>query len=513
MRTVILVLGSVVSITVFTRVLKIDQPFIPKLATQMWQATSHRHRMSIMSLALWDSLPDGTKRYFSAKSGDERATIIKQAVGGVVGTVAGFAIAAIAYVEVFGNHATRYMFHSILPILDSLSPIGDTPEIAMAKRSIMPPCPSKTVEQMVNGYMKSPRWDSGQPVDDPKLSLVNVEGYVAYAGKSVRSTLQFGLDQNALTFKALEFNGVPQPLLVTAQLFQSMCAQAGSIDVDAPAADSAAPFRSANQRTTQLAAESEIASQPDLATYLLNDFAQDARVGPILDDCQQAIRNEFAKTIALYTSEARGAATKSQQQAFLNRAAQLARAETPRLFCLVLSVDAIGAADVDAIRHFLNDLTARGVVDFRKRTDGRHVDGSTYGNIAYVISGKLFLSLAASVSKLPTDPIGVSSSSRDAMSLLYENTIVMRGPDGTEWGRRYYDADGTFRAVGGQSETLSGTWRLEGGDICTTRLASNVESPKAKCSAFKPYGSIGDIQVRTIDDGRTMTLTLEAGRP
>ena len=99
---------------------------------------------------------------------------------------------------------------------------GQTPEVLMVQGGKLESCPSKTVEQMVDGFMGSPSWAS--ITADDGVNYVNISGDITYADKPVRALLQYKLNQDeTFEFNALEFNGVPQNNLIAMGLLEKMC--------------------------------------------------------------------------------------------------------------------------------------------------------------------------------------------------------------------------------------------------------------------------------------------------
>lgn len=95
--------------------------------------------------------------------------------------------------------------------------------VRMVRNGHLEACSDATVGDMVSGFMGSPSWTSGVTEDGD--TFVNVSGDISVHEKKVRALLQFFVDRKKGTFKfnALEFNGVPQPLIATAALLHQMC--------------------------------------------------------------------------------------------------------------------------------------------------------------------------------------------------------------------------------------------------------------------------------------------------
>lgn len=115
----------------------------------------------------------------------------------------------------------------ILVLTMLLSGCGDSKEIKLVKSGKLNNCPGKTVEQTVNNFFGSPKWESGIGKDGPTKgqTLVNMRGKMAVQGKAVDATLQFIVDEKNGTFQAhaLEYNSVPQSGLMLMGLLSKMC--------------------------------------------------------------------------------------------------------------------------------------------------------------------------------------------------------------------------------------------------------------------------------------------------
>jgi hypothetical protein len=100
------------------------------------------------------------------------------------------------------------------------------PAVAMVKGGTLQSCPNATVEQMVNGFMGNPSWESD--VAGNSVKFVNIGGDMTIFEKPVRATVQFVVDEEAGSFEyqAFELNGVPQNNLMAASLMAKMCESA-----------------------------------------------------------------------------------------------------------------------------------------------------------------------------------------------------------------------------------------------------------------------------------------------
>lgn len=111
------------------------------------------------------------------------------------------------------------IFLSMLLLINACS---ETPEVLMVKGGTLGSCPSKTVEEMVDGFMGSPSWSSITGEDGS--NYVNISGDITFHEKSVRALIQYKLNKDeTFEFNALEFNDVPQNALIAMGLQTKMC--------------------------------------------------------------------------------------------------------------------------------------------------------------------------------------------------------------------------------------------------------------------------------------------------
>ena len=103
---------------------------------------------------------------------------------------------------------------------------GDPELVSMVQNGKMEWCPDYTVKQMADGFMASPRWESGKT--ESGQEFVNIRGGVTYLQKPVDAAAQFFVDRKAgtLAFQAFELNGIPQNRLIQRELIQKMCESA-----------------------------------------------------------------------------------------------------------------------------------------------------------------------------------------------------------------------------------------------------------------------------------------------
>jgi hypothetical protein len=107
-------------------------------------------------------------------------------------------------------------------LLVLINACSETPEVLMVKGGTLGSCPSKTVEEMVDGFMGSPSWSS--LTGDDGSNYVNINGDITYHEKPVRALIQYKLnDDKTFEFNALEFNDVPQNGIIAIGLQTKMC--------------------------------------------------------------------------------------------------------------------------------------------------------------------------------------------------------------------------------------------------------------------------------------------------
>ena len=108
-------------------------------------------------------------------------------------------------------------------IIPELVDMSDDARVQLVKSGSLNECSSVTVEQAVNSFMGAPSWEAF--LADDGQNYVNIEGDIMYTNKDVRATVQLFTDVNAgsFEFRSMEFNGVPQTILLANQLIQEMC--------------------------------------------------------------------------------------------------------------------------------------------------------------------------------------------------------------------------------------------------------------------------------------------------
>lgn len=101
--------------------------------------------------------------------------------------------------------------------------IPDPDDIQIVKTAHLDNCAGKTVEQEVNGFFASPRWQAGATSDG--ADFVNVSGIVTYQGKPATAVFQFQMfkDKSGFKYHAFTINKVPQSIYVAAFTLAQMC--------------------------------------------------------------------------------------------------------------------------------------------------------------------------------------------------------------------------------------------------------------------------------------------------
>ncbi len=101
----------------------------------------------------------------------------------------------------------------------------------------------------------------------------------------------------------------------------------------------------------------------------------------------------------------------------------------------------------------------------------------------------------------------------DPMASRYGNTVVIKGPDGKELGRTYYDADKKVTRKFADGSEQKGTWSMEGGNLCFNQTEPAPKPAEAKqCLPFPGPKNVGDSWEVTAPQGK-LTATLQKGRP
>jgi hypothetical protein len=120
----------------------------------------------------------------------------------------------------------------LLFFINAFNAYGQTPEVLMVQGGKLGSCPSKTVKQMVDGFMGSPSWE-GFGTEDGN-HYINISGdTTAESFPKVTLLLQFKLNKDkTFEYSALEFGGTAQTNEVAEGVLILMCNEgAGSSQV------------------------------------------------------------------------------------------------------------------------------------------------------------------------------------------------------------------------------------------------------------------------------------------
>jgi hypothetical protein len=102
--------------------------------------------------------------------------------------------------------------------------------------------------------------------------------------------------------------------------------------------------------------------------------------------------------------------------------------------------------------------------------------------------------------------LGAGAAFADTMQNGYGNTFVVTNADGVSV-RYQFDADGSFRALTPDGNTVTGTYEVTGGQLCITPAGG-----ERGCTAYVGDKAVGDSWTQAATDGGEITVTLEAGR-
>lgn len=97
---------------------------------------------------------------------------------------------------------------------------GDSQEVQMVKNGTLNSYPNKTLGQAIEGFVGNPKWESIVAEDGNKY--VNIVGTIKYHEKDIRMALQYKINGNKFELNALEFNDIPQNLLMYGALIEKM---------------------------------------------------------------------------------------------------------------------------------------------------------------------------------------------------------------------------------------------------------------------------------------------------
>lgn len=96
--------------------------------------------------------------------------------------------------------------------------------------------------------------------------------------------------------------------------------------------------------------------------------------------------------------------------------------------------------------------------------------------------------------------------SAQMMQGAYDNTIVITYTSGAQ-ARYHFNADNTFSLRTPDGQTVSGTYAIEGDQICLTPSGG-----ERGCTQYVGEKNVGDTWTQSATDGSQITVTLEAGR-
>ena len=109
----------------------------------------------------------------------------------------------------------------------------------------------------------------------------------------------------------------------------------------------------------------------------------------------------------------------------------------------------------------------------------------------------------------------VALAADDPMASRYGNTLVIKGADGKEVIRLYYDQGGALSTKTPDGKTTKATWKMDGEKICVTQTdpAPPPEMPSPQCTPFTGSHNVGESWDVTRPNGMKVTATLQQGRP
>ena len=97
----------------------------------------------------------------------------------------------------------------------------------------------------------------------------------------------------------------------------------------------------------------------------------------------------------------------------------------------------------------------------------------------------------------------------DAASVLVGNTLTVTSPAGTT--KLWYKADNTYTGTMPNGATMSGSWSVEGGQLCTMQKSPAPPAGMEKnCGAFGDH-KVGDSWESKGPGGEKLSLALTAG--
>jgi hypothetical protein len=114
---------------------------------------------------------------------------------------------------------------SLLLLINLSSCFFESAEIKMVKAGHLSSCPENNLENNVNNFFGSPKWESIQGADGTKF--VNIKGKISFMDKPVSANLQLKIndDGKSFVYQAFELNDIPQNRLMAMGLIKKLCGQ------------------------------------------------------------------------------------------------------------------------------------------------------------------------------------------------------------------------------------------------------------------------------------------------
>jgi len=139
----------------------------------------------------------------------------------------GYAILFIMLISV--NLGTGEIGNAVSNIFDGVGggafdDLVESKYVTMVKNGSLEACPDHTVNEMVQSFLGTPKWEHGVAADGS--NFVNIRGRFSYDGKDVNGAIQFIVDDNSFRFNAFEINDLPQNMFLAMSLMQKMCSAA-----------------------------------------------------------------------------------------------------------------------------------------------------------------------------------------------------------------------------------------------------------------------------------------------
>ncbi|KKC97895.1 hypothetical protein KY46_21385 [Photobacterium halotolerans] len=101
----------------------------------------------------------------------------------------------------------------------------ESKEVNYLKQARLQLCADHTVEDMATSFLSDPEWEYGESEDGERF--INLEGGLTFHDKPATALMQFMINPDtSVEFNALEFNGIPQSLMIASALLEKMCSSA-----------------------------------------------------------------------------------------------------------------------------------------------------------------------------------------------------------------------------------------------------------------------------------------------